>query len=89
MTGSNDRRDAKVSLDVPLSDNVLTKWTASNTYRGGYIQELTHDHQYGDIEQSVYRGDMVWTPSDTVEIRLVHSEDESWHTEPRIQNGIW
>lgn len=88
-TGSNDRRDAKVSLDVPLSDNFRTKWTASNLYRGGYIQGLTIDHQFGDIDQSVYRGDLLWTPSDTVEIRLVHSEDESYFTEPRIQNGIW
>lgn len=88
-TGSNDRRDAKLSLDVPLSDNFRTKWTASNLDRGGYIQGLTIDHQFGDIDQSVYRGDMVWTPSDTVDIRLVHSEEESWFTEPRIQNGIW
>ncbi len=88
-TGSNDRRDAKVSLDVPLSDNFRTKWTASNQYRGGYIQGLTVDHQFGDLDQSVYRGDLVWTPSDNVDIRLVHSEEESWHTEPRIQNGIW
>ena len=88
-TGSNDRRDAKVSLDLPLSDNFRTKWTASNVYRGGYIQGLTKNHQFGDLDQSVYRGDILWTPSDTVEIRLVHSEEESWHTEPRIQNGIW
>ncbi|WP_428098605.1 TonB-dependent receptor [Candidatus Rariloculus sp.] len=88
-TGSNDRRDVKLSLDVPLSDNFRTKWTASSLYRGGYIQGLTIDHQFGDIDQNVYRGDMVWTPSDTVDIRLTHSEDEVWFTEPRIQNGIW
>ena len=88
-TGSNDRRDAKASLDVPLGDNFRTKWTASNLYRGGYIQGLTHDHQYGDVDQVVYRGDIVWTPSDSVELRLIHSEEETFFTEPRIQNGVW
>ena len=35
--GSNDRCDVKASLDLPLGDNVRTKWTAASLSRDGYI----------------------------------------------------
>ncbi len=88
-TGSLDRRDVKASVDIPLSDNLLTKWTASSLYRDGYIQSLSVDRKYGESDQDVLRGDILWTPSDNLSIRVVHSSDDLALTEPRIQDAIF
>ena len=87
--GSLDRRDVKASVDVPFTDKLLTKWTAASLYRDGYIQSLNIDQKNGGIDQQVLRGDMLWTPTDALRIRLTYSDNEMRFTEPRIQDGIF
>jgi iron complex outermembrane receptor protein len=88
-TGSYDRRDVKASIDVPITDNLLTKWTASSLYRNGYIQSLSVDQDFGGSDQEVFRGDMVWTPVDNLSIRLTYTTDENLITEPKVQDAIY
>jgi iron complex outermembrane receptor protein len=88
-TGSNSRRDVQANLDLPLSDNLLTKWTASSQKRDGFIQSLSVDREYGESDQQVFRGDILWTPSDRLSVRVVHSQDDLKLTEPRIQDAIF
>jgi iron complex outermembrane receptor protein len=87
--GTLDRRDVKMSVDVPITDNLLTKWTGASLYRDGYIQGLTLDQKFGQIDQTVFRGDMLWTPADNVSFRLTYSQDTNSMTEPRAQDGIF
>ena len=87
--GSYDRRDVKASVNVPITDNLLTKWTASSLYRDGYIEGITTGLDYGMLDQDVIRGDILWTPSDTFSARLVINEDSLNMNEPRIQDGIF
>ena len=37
-----------------------TKWTAASLYRDGYITSLTTGENGGGIDQTVFRGDVVW-----------------------------
>jgi iron complex outermembrane recepter protein len=87
--GSYNRRDVKLAVDVPITDNFLTKWTAASLNRDGYIQGLTVNDKFGKIDHTVFRGDMLWRPRDNLSFRLMHSTDEHFMTEPRIQDGIF
>jgi iron complex outermembrane recepter protein len=88
-TGTNDRRDVKGSIDVPISDNLRTKWTASSVYRDGFIHSITNDQNYGGMDQDVFRGDILWTPADKLSFRLTHTSDEAFTTEPKVQDAIF
>jgi len=61
-TGSFDRRDVKASLDLPLGDNLRTKWTGASLNRDGYIYSKTTGEYGGGIDQEVFRGDMSGRP---------------------------
>jgi iron complex outermembrane receptor protein len=88
-TGTYDRRDVKGSIDVPISDNLRTKWTASSVFRNGYIDSVTNSQSYGGMDQDVFRGDILWTPADNLSFRLTHTSDESFITEPKVQDAIF
>jgi iron complex outermembrane receptor protein len=88
-TGSYGRRDVKAYVDIPVTDNLKTKWTASSLYRDGFIEGLTVAQDFGMLDQDVYRGDMLWTPSDRFSMRFTYSDDSLVMNEPRIQDGIF
>jgi len=87
--GSYNRRDIKAAVDVPITDNLLTKWTASTLSRDGFIDGLTTGQDYGMLDQEVLRGDFLWTPADNFSARMVLSKDSVVMNEPRIQDGIY
>jgi iron complex outermembrane receptor protein len=88
-TGSYDRRDVRASLNLPLSDKVLTKWTAASMNRDGYITSQTTGEAGGNIDQSVLRGDIVWNVTDNLDFRFNYTRDESQLIEPRIQDAMF
>jgi outer membrane receptor protein involved in Fe transport len=87
--GSLNRRDVRASLDLPLSDNVRTKWTGANFQRDGYITSLTTGEKGGNIDQQVFRGDLVWDATDDLDFRFNYQKDVSEFTEPRIQDAMF
>jgi iron complex outermembrane receptor protein len=88
-TGSYDRRDVKASLDLPLGDTIQTKWTGASLNRDGYITSLTTGEDHGGIDQEVFRGDIVWTPTDRLDFRLNYQNDTNTFTEPRLQDAMF
>ncbi len=86
--GSLDRLDAKGSIDLPFGDKVKSKWTAANLSRGGYITSLTTGQEGGQVDQQVYRGDVVWTPTDKLSLRFNYQDNKSQFIEPRVQDLI-
>ena len=88
-TGTLDRRDVRLSVDLPITKKLLTKWTGASLYRNGYIQDLTVNEKNGGIDQQVFTGDMLWTPTDKLSFRWQYSSNRSLFTEPRIQDGIF
>jgi len=87
--GSYDRRDVKASVDIPITDTLVTKWTASSLYRDGFIDSLSTDQNYGLSDQDVLRADIMWTPTDSLQFRLTHTDDDLALNEPRIQDAIF
>jgi iron complex outermembrane receptor protein len=87
--GSLNRHDAMASLNLPLSENVRTKFTLSDSNRDGYIRSLETGVKAGGIDQSIVSGDIVWTPTDNIDIRGQASRMESQYTEPRVADAVW
>jgi iron complex outermembrane receptor protein len=88
-TGSIERRDVKASLDLPLGDNVRTKWTGASLNRDGYITSLTTGEDGGYIDQQVFRGDVEWDATENLSFRFNYLRDENTHTEPRVQDAMF
>ena len=81
-SGSYDRLDISANVDIPLAENFFTKWTVSRDQRDGYIQSLTVDRAYGEIDDKMLRGDLMWTPTEKLNIRLIleDSLQQTTHT---------
>jgi iron complex outermembrane recepter protein len=69
--GEYDRRDVVASVDVPLSENLVTKLTGAQLYRDGFITSKTTGRKFGDIDDRLFRGDFLWTPADDVTFRFI------------------
>ena len=63
--GQFNRADIVANVDIPLSDTVLTKITAASLNRDGYVESLTVDEDYGEIDNTVLRGMLQWQPNDS------------------------
>jgi iron complex outermembrane receptor protein len=87
--GSFDRRDAKLSVNIPLTEKLLTKWTVANLYRDGYVHDITTNLNNGGINQQLFHGDILWTPTDKLTWRFNYQTDQNAFTEPRIQDAVF
>jgi iron complex outermembrane receptor protein len=86
--GSFDRRDVSASIDLPITDNLKTRWTLGNFDVEGYVTSRTTGFETGGLEDEALRADIVWTPTDRVSLRLIAQDDEVVTTTPRVQTWI-
>jgi iron complex outermembrane recepter protein len=84
-TGNYNRRDSTVSVDLPLSDTFKTKFTAASLYRDGFVDSLSVNRSWGDINDTMFRADVLWEPTDVFTARFVaeRSEVDRWGP-PRV-----
>ena len=68
--GQFNRQDLVASVDVPMTDNLVAKFTGATLNRDGFIDSLSIDREYGDINDTVVRGDLLWTPNDNFSLRF-------------------
>jgi iron complex outermembrane receptor protein len=87
-SGSFDRRDVSASLDLPLTDNLTTRWTMASYNKDGYVDSVVTDVNGGMLDNQILRGDINWTPTDKLSVRLIRTEDEQASTNPGIQSFI-
>jgi len=87
--GSYDRHDVTASVDVPLTDKLLSRFTGASLNRDGYIDSLTTGVAGGNIDQQVARADLLWTPTDKLTWRFNYQYDDNKSIEPRIQDAIF
>ncbi len=86
--GSMDRRDLMGSVDIPLGANVRTKWTVGAYEQDGWVKSLTTGVNAGWMDSQVFRGDVLWTPTDTLSFRLIHQQDDQVGQQARVQARI-
>ena len=82
--GSFDRRDAIVSIDVPVTDTLKTRISAASMQRSGYVHSVANNKDYGQIDMTNVAGDLVWQPNEKFKLRAKYSDNMSHPTDARI-----
>ena len=70
-TGSDNRADLKVVVNVPLTDRVLTRFSASSLNRDGYGVSLQDSTEFGDINTDYIRGALRWLPRENLTVDFI------------------
>lgn len=86
--GSFDRRDASVSVDIPLAEKFFSKWTLADYEKEGFVHSVVSGDKTGDVKNEVTRADLLWTPTDRLSFRLISSDNESESLTARVQTFI-
>ena len=73
--GDFHRRFGDFSVDVPLSDTLLTKWTAAFHNQGGWAKSVVNQKWYGGNKTETFRGDVLWQPSESFSVRVTAEKD--------------
>ena len=68
--GEYNQRNANITVDIPISDTLLTKWTASIRNRDGYQESAVADFALGDLNDELVRGDILWQPTADLGVRF-------------------
>jgi len=87
--GTLDRRDVKMTVNLPVTDKFLTKWTVANLNRDGFVHDINTGKNNGGIDQQIFHGDMLWTPTDRITWRFNYQTDRNSFTEPRLEDGVF
>ena len=66
--GDFDRVDARAAVDLPFSDALGLRLTASSKQRDGYVDRLLVGDALGDENRQSFRASLLWTPSDRFEL---------------------
>lgn len=69
--GDDSLRRARVSVNAPISDTVLTRFAAFANRQDGYVHLTNYpDKAYGDSDEMAFRGQLRLLPTDNVTIDL-------------------
>jgi len=70
--GTDNRRDVKGDINIPLGSNVAIKLAASTRNQDGYVRFLTDPNRpkLGDIDRNTARAAIRFQPSDAVDINI-------------------
>jgi len=69
--GSRDRRQAQFSVDLPVSEQFLTKFSGFYHKRDGYVTRLLTGEKTGDDDTLAGRAQFEWRPSESSNAILV------------------
>jgi len=88
--GDYARKDLMAAVDWPVSETVNTKWTAAYSERDGFVDSLRIDRSFGDFEDQVLRGDLLWTPTDAFQLRFnVENNEYRANGQPRVTSSVY
>ncbi len=68
--GNFGQKQIGVNVDIPLSDNFLTKVSYWGNQKDGYVQSGNANIMHGDERDTVFRFDGLWHASDDVDVRF-------------------
>lgn len=67
--GSYNRRDVIASVDLPITETLLSKITIASLTRDGFVNSTVIDRDYGDVNDEMVRADFLWTPTEDISVR--------------------
>jgi len=69
--GSFHKREGELYISGPLSDTLAANLSVYGAADDGYIKDLVHGGNVNPASTSVYRGKLLWTPTDRTEVKLI------------------
>jgi outer membrane receptor protein involved in Fe transport len=82
--GDFNRRDASLAVDLPITDNIKTKFMAATARNDGFLESLTTPWDFGSQDDTILRADVLWEPTDTFSLRFTHNDEQKRGTDPKI-----
>jgi len=74
--GNYSQSIVRGDVSGPLSDNLGFSLSGSVNERDGYFDNLTLGTDSNELDRWNFRGQLLWTPSDRVEVRLITDAEE-------------
>ena len=85
--GEYDRTDASIAVDLPITDNLKTKFIGAMAENSGFMQGLTTPWNFGAQDDTILRADILWEATDRFSLRVTHNEEDRTGTDPRIHRA--
>jgi iron complex outermembrane receptor protein len=82
--GEFGRRTARLVIDAPISERLLTKWTLASDQNDGFLDSQTAPLSLGRNDDSLLRADIFWQATDDLSLRLTANEENRRGSDPRI-----
>jgi iron complex outermembrane receptor protein len=82
--GEYEHRTLQFSVDAPISDNLLTKWTGAIFRNDGFLESKTAPVALGAEDSWLARGDILWSPTERLSLRLTLQTEDRESSDPRI-----
>jgi iron complex outermembrane receptor protein len=77
--GSYDLRDAILALDIPINEQLKSRFTFGTRSKDGYVTRVQTGEDLGDTDTYTATGKFIWTPNDRFEGKLkfdyTHSDE--------------
>jgi iron complex outermembrane receptor protein len=82
--GEFDRRNLTAAFDVPITENLKSKWMVSSLQNDGFVESLTLGRSLGGQDDELFRGDLLWEPTDNFSLRFTANYEDKSSTDARI-----
>ena len=69
--GNYNYRQARGSITGPITDTLAVRFSGNLDLRDGYLNNLTTGDDINNRDRKSVRGDVLWTPTDTVSLRVI------------------
>ncbi len=87
--GSDSQLEVMADINLPISENLLTKFSVGKRDRDGYVKRLVDGDDLGDDDTFGARAAILWTPSDDVQVfwSADYNKEEE-NGSPQVFNSI-
>jgi outer membrane receptor protein involved in Fe transport len=82
--GDFNRRDVQLAVDLPITDNLKSKFIGGTFRNDGFLEGLTTPWDFGSQDDTLLRGDILWEPLDTFSLRFTYNDEQKRGTDPKI-----
>lgn len=69
--GNYSLKQARASVTGPITDTLAVRLSGNADLRDGYLTNTTTGNDVNNRDRKSVRGDVLWTPSDTVSLRII------------------
>ena len=81
-TGSDSRSDLRLSINIPITDQVWTRFSVASLSQDGYGKSLQDGTEFGDINSDTVRGVMRWLPGNNLTIDFIADSTRTREASP-------